>query len=80
MFFFYMRLKSFELIHPAKALRRSIDDFVIISYLAGKSNKVKIIEANLYERKMTSNDDVVFAIEKTLLSNSASLPYFRLLI
>ena len=46
------------------SFRRSIDDFVIISDDAGKSYKVKIIEANLYVRKMTLNDDVVSAIEK----------------
>ena len=47
------------------SFRRSIDDFVIISDDAGKSYKFKIIEANLYVRKMTLNDDVVSAIEKT---------------
>ena len=46
------------------SFRRSIDDFVTISDDAAKSYKVKIFEANLYVRKMTSNDDVVPAIEK----------------
>ena len=46
------------------SFRRSIDDFVVISDDAGKPYKVKIIEANLYVRKMTLNDDVVSAIEK----------------
>ena len=46
------------------SFRRSIDDFVVISDDAGKSYEVKIIEANLYVRKMTLNDDVVSAIEK----------------
>ena len=59
------------------SFRRSIDDFVIISDDAGKSYKVKIIEANLYVRKMTLNDDVVSAIEKTLLSSPASYPYLE---
>ena len=57
--------------------RRSIDDFVVISDDAGKPYKVKIIEANLYVRKMTLNDDVVSAIEKTLLSSPASYPYLE---
>ena len=59
------------------SFRRSIDDFLIISDDAGKSYKVKIIEANLYVRKMTLNDDVVSAIEKTLLSSPASYPYLE---
>ena len=59
------------------SFRRSIDDFVIISDDAGKSYKVKIFEANLYVRKMTLNDDVVSAIEKTFLSSPASYPYLE---
>ena len=59
------------------SFRRSIDDFVTISDDAAKSYKVKIIEANLYVRKMTLNDDVVSAIEKTLLSRPASYPYLE---
>ena len=39
--------------------------------------KVEILEANLYVRKMTLNDDVMSAIEKTLLSSPASYPYFE---
>ena len=58
------------------SFRRSIDDFTI-SDDAGKSYKVKIIEANLNVRKMTLNDDVVSAIEKTLLSSPASYPYLE---
>ena len=57
------------------AFRRSIDDFVIMSDDAAKHYKVKIVEANLYVRKMTLNDDVVSAIEKTLLTSPASYPY-----
>ena len=57
--------------------RKSIDDFVVISDDAGKLYKVKIIEANLYVRKMPLNDDVVSAIEKTLLSSPASYLYLE---
>ena len=44
---------------------------------AAKHYKVEILEANLYVRKMTLNDDVMSAIEKTLLSSPASYPYFK---
>ena len=46
---------------------------------AAKHYKVKIIEANLYVRKMTLNDDALSAIEKTLLNSPASYPYFETL-
>ena len=59
------------------AFRRSIDDFVIISDDPAKHYKVEILEANFYLRKMTLNDDVIKAIEKTLLSSPASSPYFK---
>ena len=59
------------------SFRRSIDDFVTISDDAAKSYKVKFIEANLYVRKMTLNDDVVSAVEKTLLSSPASYSYLE---
>ena len=61
------------------AFRRSIDDFVIMSDDAAKHCKVKIFEANLYVRKMTLNDDVVSAIEKTLLTSLACYPYLETL-
>ena len=61
------------------AFRRSIDDFVIMSDDAAKHYKVKIVEANLYVRKMTLNDDVVSAIEKTLLKSPASYLYLETL-
>ena len=61
------------------AFRRSIADFVIMSDDAAKQYKVKIVEANLYVRKMTLNDTVVSAIEKTLLSSPASYPYLETL-
>ena len=57
--------------------RQSIDDFVTISDDAAKFYKVKIMEDNLYVRKMTSNNDVISAIEKTLLSSPASYPYLE---
>ena len=61
------------------AFRRSIDDFLIISDDAAKHYKVKIVEANLYVRKMTLNDEVVSAIEKNLLTSPAAYPYFETL-
>ena len=59
------------------AFRRSIDNFVIMSDDAAKHYKVKIVEANLYVRKMILNDDVVSAIEKNLLTSQASYPYLE---
>ena len=61
------------------AFRRSIDDFVIMSDDAAKQYKEKIVEANLYVRKMTLNGTVVSAIEKTLLGSPASYPYLETL-
>ena len=61
------------------AFRRSIDDFGIKTDDAAKQYKVKIVEANLYVRKMTLNDTVVSNIEKTLLSSPASHPYLKTL-
>ena len=60
------------------ALRRSIDDFVFMSN-ATMHSKVKIVEANLYMLKMTLNDDVVSAIERTLLTSPASCLYLETL-
>ena len=59
------------------SFRRSIDDFVTISDDAAKSYKVKIIEINSYVGKMTLNDDVVSALEITLLSSPASYPHLE---
>ena len=59
------------------SFRRSIDGFSLISDDAAKSYKIKSTEANLYVRKMTLNDDVVSAIEKTLLSSPASYLYLK---
>ena len=61
------------------AFRRSIDDFAIMSDNAAKQYKVKIVEANLYVWRMTLNDTVVSAIEKTLLSSPASYFYLETL-
>ena len=61
------------------ASRRSIDDFVIFSDDAAKDYKTKIVEANFCIRKMTLNDEVVSAIEKTLLTSPAACPYFEIL-
>ena len=47
------------------ASRQSLDDCVTISDNAAKFHKVKTMEANFSARKMTSNDDLVSAIEKT---------------
>ena len=57
----------------------SEDDFVIVSNDAEKHYKVKIVEANFYVRKMILNDEVVSAIEKTLLTSPAAYPYFETL-
>ena len=46
---------------------------------AAKQYKVKIVEANLFERKMTLNDTLVSAIEKKLLSSPASYYYLETL-
>ena len=46
---------------------------------AAKHSKVKNVEANLYMRKMTLNEDVVSAIEKTLLTSPASYLYLETL-
>ena len=61
------------------AFRRSVDDFVVNSDDAANHYKVKIVEANLYVRKMKLNDEVVSAIEKTLLTSPAVYPYFETL-
>ena len=53
------------------SMRRSQDDFAVISEDAAKHYKVKIDEANLFIRKMTVSDNVGGAIEKTLLKTPA---------
>ena len=61
------------------SLRRSPKDFVVISEDAAKHNKVQIIEANLYVRKMTVTDYVLSSIEKNLLKNPAIYNYIEVL-
>ena len=51
--------------------------FVILSDDTAKHHEVEILEANLYVRKMTLNDDFMSTIEKPLLSSPASYPYFE---
>ena len=46
------------------SIRNSTNDFAVISE-SNKHNKIKIIEANLYVRKITETDHVLTAIEKT---------------
>ena len=60
------------------SFRRSSNDFAVISE-ADKHYKVKIIEANLYVRKMTIADHVLSAIEKTLLKTPAVNRYNEVL-
>ena len=57
------------------SLRRSQEDFAVISEDAAKHHKVKIDEANLFIRKMTVSDNNVGAIEKTLLKTPAIYRY-----
>ena len=57
------------------SMRRSQDDFAVISEDAAKHYKVKIDEANLFIRKMMVSDNVVGAIEKTLLKTPADYRY-----
>ena len=59
------------------SLRRSPNDFVVISEDAAKHYKVQIIEANLYVRKMTVTDYVLSSIEKTLLKNPTIYNYIE---
>ena len=53
------------------SMRRSQDDFAVISEDAAKPYKVKIDEANLFIRKMTVSDNVVGAIANILLITAA---------
>ena len=59
------------------AFRRSPDDFIVYSDVATKHYKVQIIEANLYVRKMTVNDNIIGSIERTLMKSPAIYPYFE---
>lgn len=61
------------------SLRRAANDFCIRSEDAGKHYQLRIIEANLFVRKMTITDHVVTAIEKTLLKTPAMYRYNEVL-
>ena len=56
-------------------MRRSQDDFAVISEDPAKHYKVQIDNANLFIRKMTVSDNVLGAIEKTLLKTPAIYRY-----
>ena len=57
------------------SMRRSQDGFAVIREDTAKHYKVKIDEVNLLIRKMTVSDNVVGAIEKTLLKTPAIYRY-----
>ena len=61
------------------SLRRSPNDFVIMSEHRDKHYRVEITEANLYVRKMTVTDFVLSSIEKTLLKTPAIYNYIEVL-
>ena len=54
------------------SFRRSPNDFTVISE-SNKHYRVKIVEANLYVRKMTVADHVLSAIEKNFAKNTSCL-------
>ena len=60
------------------SFRRSTNDFVVISE-SNKHYKFRIVEANLYVRKMTIADHALTAIEKTLLKTPAAYRYTEVL-
>ena len=57
------------------SMRRSQDDFAVISEDPEKQYKVQIDDANLFIRKRTVSDNVVGAIEKTLMKTPAIYRY-----
>ena len=61
------------------SLKRSPNDFVIMSEHAKKHYHVQITEANLYVRNMTVTDFVLSSIEKTLLKTPAINNYIEIL-
>ena len=61
------------------SLRRSPNDFVIMSEHRDKHYRVESTEANLYVRKMTVTDFVLSSIEKTLLKTPAIYNYIKVL-
>ena len=60
------------------SFRRSPNNFTVISESI-KHYRVKIVEANLYVRKMTVADQLLSAIEKTLLKTPAAYRYTEVL-
>ena len=60
------------------SFRRSPNNFTVVSE-SNKHYRVKIVEANLYVRKMTVADHVLSAIEKTLLKTPAVYRYTEVL-
>ena len=60
------------------SFRRATNDFAVISE-SRKHYTFRIIEANLYVRKMTIADHVLMAIEKTLLKTPAVYRYTEVL-
>ena len=61
------------------SLRRSPNNFVVMSEDNGKHYQVQITEANLYVRKKTVTDFVLSSIEKTLLKSPAIFNYIEVL-
>ena len=61
-------------------MRRSQNDFAVISEDAAKHCKVQIDEANLFNRKMTVSDNAVGAIEMTLLKTPAIYRHNEIII
>ena len=55
--------------------RRSPNEFVVMSESDTKNYKLVLNSANLYVRKMTVSDNIVSAIEKTLLKTPAMYRY-----
>ena len=53
------------------SFRKPQDDFIMMSEDGAKHCKLKTDEANVFVQKMTVSDNVVGAIEKTLLKTSA---------
>ena len=61
------------------SLRRSLNDFVIMSEQPNKHYEVHVTEANLYVRKMTVTNFVLSSIEKTPLKTPAKHNYIEIL-
>ena len=61
------------------SLRRSPNDFVMMSEHRDKHYRVEITEANLYVRRMTVTDFVLWSIEKNLLKTPAIYNYIEVL-